>query len=143
MCPILDDDLTKQHEKYITDVIYGGRPVFIRFFPAVIKSFYMKLLDPKADIPRADCFDLLMPDSVGEIIGGSMREWRHDVLMEQMKQKGLSTESLPFYTDLRKWGSCPHGGAGLGFDRLIMLISGIPSVRDSVPYPRAYEVCYS
>ena len=86
-------------------------------------------------------FDLLMPYKVGELIGGSMREDNLDKILSMMKIKNISEESMKFYTDLRKYGSVPHGGFGLGFDRITMLYTGMENIRDTVPFPISYKNC--
>lgn len=141
--PKYDDDLSKEHEKYIADVIHGGMPVFICYYPSAIKSFYMPKIKKNADgIDRADNFDMVMPDGIGETIGGSQRETSYDTLVERMIENGIKPESLAFYSDLRKYGTVPHGGSGIGIDRLVMAIcGGISNIRDTVPFPRAYELC--
>jgi asparaginyl-tRNA synthetase len=117
---------------------YGG-PVFVSQWPFAIKSFYMK--QDLATPTLCHNFDLLMPYKIGELIGGSMREDRLDLLMSAMESKGIPPESMKFYTDLRRYGSVPHGGFGLGFDRLTMLFTGMENIRDTVPFPVAYRSC--
>jgi asparaginyl-tRNA synthetase len=119
-------------------VHYGG-PVFVTDWPFAIKSFYMKQ-DP-VNPTLCHNFDLLMPHKIGELIGGSMREDRLPVLLAAMESKGLDPNSMKFYTDLRRYGSVPHGGFGLGFDRLTMLFTGMENIRDTVPFPVAYRSC--
>ena len=132
----LDDDLGSVHENYITKKY--NCPIFLTHWPFAIKSFYMKKSD---DGKHCESFDLLMPYGVGELIGASMREDDLDKLYDSMKEKGVNVKGLEFYLDLRKYGSCPHGGFGLGFDRLVMLISGIQNIRDVVPFPVNYKSC--
>lgn len=86
-------------------------------------------------------FDLLMPYKVGELIGGSMREENYDKLFEMMKVKGIDPKSMEFYLDLRKYGTVPHGGFGLGIDRLCMLMTGMENIKDTVPFPVYYKSC--
>lgn len=123
------DDLCSEFENALVRHFNG--PVFVRDWPSSIKSFYMKQLK--------DClcsnFDLIMPYGVGELIGGSMREDQFDTIMEMMKEKGVSPEPLSFYTDLRKFGTVPHGGFGLGLDRMCMLFTGMESIKDVVAFP--------
>ncbi|QKF93630.1 asparaginyl-tRNA synthetase class IIb [Fadolivirus algeromassiliense] len=135
------DDLSKDHERYITEVLYGGMPVFCRYFPAKIKAFYMPKIDEGAEIEHVDGFDMLMPE-IGEVIGGSQRETDYNKLLSRMKEMGVKPESLEFYLDLRKYGTVPHGGSGIGIDRLLMLCTGVFNIRDMVPFPRAFEMCY-
>ncbi len=135
------DDLSKDHERYITEVLFSGMPVFVRFFPVGIKAFYMPKIDKGADVEHVDGFDLLFPE-IGEVVGGSQRESDYDTLLERMIEMGVKPESLDFYLELRKYGTVPHGGSGIGFDRLMMIITGIFNIRDMIPFPRAYEMCY-
>jgi len=135
------DDLSKDHERYITEVLFDGMPVFVRFFPAKIKAFYMPKIDEGSEIEHVDGFDAIFPE-IGEIIGGSQRETDYDSLLARMHEMGVKPESLEFYLDLRKYGTVPHGGSGIGFDRLMMLCTGIHNIRDMVPFPRAFEMCY-
>ena len=135
------DDLSKDHERYITEVIFNGMPVFVRYFPAKVKAFYMPKIDTGADIEHVDGFDLLFPE-IGEVVGGSQRESDYDTLLSRMIEMGVKPESLEFYLDLRKYGTVPHGGSGIGFDRLMMVSTGIFNIRDMIPFPRAFEMCY-
>ena len=134
--PQYDGDLSSEHEKIL--VTYFDGFVFVTHWPLKIKSFYME----QSDDGSGECksFDLLAP-RVGEMFGGSMREWRHDKLVEEMDRRGMSIGSLQWYVDLRKMGSAPHGGWGMGFDRLLMLMTGVSSVRDIVPFPVYYGHC--
>ena len=130
-CLPLDYDLDSEHEKYMTSKV--GGPLVVTDFPAKIKSFYMKPnKDDGKTIPTVQAIDILVPN-IGEIIGGSMREDDYAVLKEKMDNLGIS---IPWYLDLRKYGSVPHGGFGLGFERLIMLVTGIYNIKDIIPYPR-------
>lgn len=146
--PSYTDDVASEHEKYITDVLFGGRPVVLRYFPENVKSFYMPRLPSdlesaysrEQDIHHVDCFDILVP-RVGEIVGGSQREYRYPELMQKIRTLGLDPRPLEFYTSLRKFGCVPHGGMGLGFERLVMYITGIPNIRDVQTYPRAIGEC--
>ena len=124
-------DLQSEHERYLTEKVVGG-PVFVTDYPAAIKAFYMRLND---DGKTVAAMDLLVP-RVGEIIGGSQREDRHDVLLQRMAACKIAPESLPWYLDIRRWGSCPHAGFGLGFERLIMYLTGMENIRDVIPFPR-------
>jgi asparaginyl-tRNA synthetase len=139
--PEYADDLSKDHERYITEVLFGGMPVFVRFFPAPIKSFYMPKVDLGAEVEHVDGFDLLFPE-IGEVVGGSQRESDYDKLLDRMKEMGVGQEGLQYYLDLRKYGTCPHGGSGVGMDRLMMICTGIFNIRDMIPFPRAYEHCH-
>ena len=134
---VFGDDLSSEVETALT-AHYGG-PVFVTHWPFAIKSFYMKQ-DP-TDPALCHNFDLLLPYKIGELIGGSMREDRLDLLTAAMGFKGIPVESMKFYTDLRRYGSVPHGGFGLGFDRLTMLFTGMENIRDAVPFPVAYRSC--
>ena len=129
------DDLSSLHENYITEKY--NSPVFVTHWPISIKSFYMK----QCDDGYCESFDLLMPYGIGELIGSSQREDDYDKLKNMMKIKGIDEESLEFYLDLRKYGSCPHGGFGLGFDRLLMLVTGITNIKDVIPFPVFYKSC--
>ena len=124
-------DLQSEHERYLTEKVVGG-PVFVTDYPAAIKAFYMRL---NGDEKTVAAMDLLVP-RVGEIIGGSQREDRHDVLLQRMAAFGIDPHSLPWYLDIRRWGSCPHAGFGLGFERLIMYLTGMENIRDVIPFPR-------
>ena len=136
--PCLDDDVSREHEHYITDVLYGGRPVFLRFFPKKVKAFYMPLIQTTNDeIERVNGYDLLMP-YIGEIVGGSQRIDDEVDLCKRMDELNMNKDLLQWYIDIRKYGSVPHGGAGLGFGRLIMALTGMSSIRDTDQFPRAY-----
>jgi asparaginyl-tRNA synthetase len=124
-------DLQSEHERYLTEKVIGG-PVFVTDYPAAIKAFYMRL---NGDEKTVAAMDLLVP-RVGEIIGGSQREDRHDVLLQRMAAYGIAPESLLWYLDIRRWGSCPHAGFGLGFERFLMYVTGMENIRDVIPFPR-------
>ena len=124
-------DLQTEHERYITEKIFGC-PVFVTDYPKQIKSFYMRQND---DGKTVAAMDLLVP-GVGEIIGGSQREERLDLLIERMKEVGLDINDYEQYLDLRRYGSAKHAGFGLGFERAIMYITGVSNIRDVIPYPR-------
>lgn len=134
--PEYDGDLASEHEKIL--VKYFNNFVFVTHWPLKIKSFYMKQCDN--DTGECESFDLLAP-CVGEMFGGSMREWRYNNLENEIKRRNMDTKPISWYLELRKMGSAPHGGWGLGFDRLLMLITGVPSVRDIVPLPVYYNHC--
>ncbi len=124
-------DLQTEHERYLTEQVFN-RPLFVTDYPKEIKAFYMKLNDDKKTVAA---MDLLVP-GVGEIIGGSQREERYDVLLERMKELGLSEEDYSFYLDLRRYGTNKHAGFGLGFERAVMYITGVSNIRDVIPFPR-------
>ena len=124
-------DLQTEHERYITEEIYK-KPVFVTDYPKDIKAFYMRLNDDNKTV--AAC-DLLVP-GVGEIIGGSQREERLDVLTRRMEELGLDEKDYWWYLDLRKYGGVKHSGYGLGFERIIMYITGMQNIRDVLPFPR-------
>jgi len=134
--PEYDGDLASEHEKIL--VKYFDSFVFVTHWPLKIKSFYMKQCDD--DSGECESFDLLAP-CVGEMFGGSMREWRFDKLDLEVKKRKMDITPISWYLQLRKSGSAPHGGWGLGFDRLLMLITGVSSVRDIVPLPVYYQHC--
>ena len=124
-------DLQTEHERYLTEEIFK-KPVFVTDYPKDIKAFYMRLNDDGKTV--AAC-DLLVP-GVGEIIGGSQREERYDVLTARMAELGLKEEDYWWYLDLRKYGGVKHSGYGLGFERIIMYIAGMSNIRDGLPFPR-------
>ena len=124
-------DLQTEHERYLTEKIYQ-KPVFVTDYPKEIKAFYMRLND---DGKTVAAMDLLVP-GVGEIIGGSQREERLDVLEERIREFGLKREDYWWYLELRKYGGTKHAGYGLGFERLIMYLTGIGNIRDVLPFPR-------
>ena len=124
-------DLQTEHERYLTEQVYGC-PVFVIDYPKEIKSFYMRLND---DGKTVAAMDLLVP-GVGEIIGGSQREERLDVLLERMAECNLDPEDYWWYVNLRKYGGTKHAGYGLGFERIIMYLTGVSNIRDVIPYPR-------
>ncbi len=124
-------DLQTEHERYLTEEIFK-KPLFVTDYPKDIKAFYMRLNDDGKTV--AAC-DLLVP-GVGEIIGGSQREERFDVLTARMAELGLKEEDYWWYLDLRKYGGVKHAGYGLGFERIIMYITGVSNIRDVLPYPR-------
>jgi asparaginyl-tRNA synthetase len=123
-------DLQSEHERYLTEEVVGG-PVFLYNYPKEIKAFYMKEND---DGKTVAAVDLLVPGE-GEIVGGSQREERYDVLKAKMDKIG-NTNGLEWYLNLRKYGGCVHSGFGIGFDRLLMYITGMANIRDTEPYPR-------
>ena len=124
-------DLQTKHERFLTEKIFG-KPVFVTDYPREIKAFYMRQNDDGKTVAAAD---MLVP-GVGELIGGSQREERYDKLMEAIDRFGLKPEDYWWYTDLRRYGSVKHAGYGLGFERLIMYITGIQNIRDVEAFPR-------
>lgn len=132
-------DLSSDAENFLTN--YYDSAVFVYNWPYSIKSFYMKQSRDGLNPDICENFDLLMPYGVGELIGGSMREDIYDKLIEGMRNKGVSEKGLEWYLDLRKYGSVPHGGFGLGIDRLLMMITGIQNIKDVIPFPVYYENC--
>ncbi|SHH43817.1 asparaginyl-tRNA synthetase [Anaerosphaera aminiphila DSM 21120] len=124
-------DLQTEHERYLTEEIFK-KPVFVTDYPKGIKAFYMK---ENEDGKTVAAMDLLVP-GVGEIIGGSQREHRLEILEEKMKANGMELEAYDWYLDLRKYGSVVHSGFGLGFERAVMYITGVSNIRDVIPFPR-------
>lgn len=124
-------DLQTEHERYITEEVYK-KPVFIVDYPKEIKAFYMRENEDKKTVAA---MDLLVP-GIGEIIGGSQREERLDVLLAKLDECGLDQESYSWYMDLRRYGSVVHSGYGLGFERAVMYITGMKNIRDVIPFPR-------
>lgn len=124
-------DLQSEHERFLTDEYFKG-PVTVINYPKEIKAFYMRLNEDEKTV-RA--MDVLVP-RLGEIIGGSQREERHDILLEKMKVQGLDPKKYSWYLDLRRFGSVPHSGFGLGFERFLMYITGMQNIRDVIPFPR-------
>ena len=124
-------DLQTEHERYLTEQVYG-KPIFLIDYPKEIKAFYMRMND---DGKTVAAMDLLVP-GVGEIIGGSQREERLDVLKARMAELGLKEEDYWWYLNLRKYGGTKHAGFGLGFERIIMYLTGVSNIRDVLPYPR-------
>lgn len=129
-------DLQTEHERYITEQIYKA-PVFVTDYPKDIKAFYMRLNE---DGKTVRAMDLLVP-GVGEIIGGSQREERHDVLLERIDEFKLNREDYWWYLELRKFGTATHSGFGLGFERMIMYLTGVSNIRDVIPFPRTPKNC--
>ena len=124
-------DIQSEHERYLTEKIFK-KPVVVFDYPAEIKSFYMKQND---DGKTVKAMDVLVP-RIGELVGGSEREDRLDVLRRRMTQQGLDERNYWWYCDLRKYGSAPHAGFGLGFERLMLLVTGMQNIRDVIPFPR-------
>ncbi|MBP3413869.1 MAG: asparagine--tRNA ligase, partial [Clostridia bacterium] len=124
-------DLQTEHERYLTEQIFKC-PVFVTDYPKEIKSFYMRMND---DGKTVAAMDMLVP-GIGEIIGGSQREERLDLLLERMAELGLEEKDYWWYLELRKYGGAKHSGFGLGFERLVMYLTGISNIRDVIPFPR-------
>lgn len=154
--PVWGAGLQSEHEKYLAEKVgfdeanNAYMPIFITQYPREIKAFYMRQsATPSPQGKTVDCFDLLVP-SLGELAGGSMREHRLAELEDNLRLHGLEVpkkrkasgdNSLSWYLDLRRWGCPPHGGFGLGFDRLLSYMTGVQNVRDVVPFPRHFERC--
>jgi len=130
--PFWGCDLQTEHERYLTETVVKG-PLIVTDYPRDLKAFYMRRND---DGETVRAMDVLVP-RIGEIIGGSEREYRHDVLLDAMKDKHLDPASYWWYLDLRRYGSAPHSGFGLGFERLMRYVTGMENIRDVIPFPRA------
>ena len=124
-------DMQTEHERYLAEVHFK-RPVIVRDYPKEIKAFYMRLND---DGRTVAAMDVLVP-GIGELIGGSQREERYDVLVQKIRDMGMHEDDYGWYLDSRKYGSVPHAGFGLGFERMMMLVTGIGNIRDVIPFPR-------
>jgi asparaginyl-tRNA synthetase len=124
-------DLQTEHERYLTEKIFC-KPVFVTDYPKEIKAFYMRLNDDGKTVAACDC--LVM--GIGEIIGGSQREERLDLLEARINELGLDPKDYDWYLDLRRYGGVKHSGFGLGFERLVMYLTGISNIRDVLPFPR-------
>ena len=124
-------DLQSEHERYLVEKHFKS-PVIVYDYPANIKSFYMRLNE---DGKTVGAMDILFP-GIGEIVGGSQREERLDVLLEKMKVIGIDEEELWWYLDTRRFGSAVHSGFGLGFERLVLFVTGMTNIRDVIPFPR-------
>ena len=133
--PEYGEDIAKEHEKYITE--YFGVPVFIKDWPRDIKAFYMK---QNEDGKTVRAVDLEVP-GVGELIGGSEREASYEKLTARMKELGMNVDELSWYVNLRRFGTVPHSGFGLGFERLLIYLTGVDNIRDVIPYPRTPKSC--
>jgi len=134
--PKWGDDLGSECEKFIADVIYNG-PVFVYNYPASLKSFYMKANDDGRTVQGCD---LLIP-GLGELVGSSVREHDYEKLMAVVQKRGMDVTKLGWYLELRRNGSTPTAGAGLGFDRLVRICTGLENIRDAAPFPVAYQEC--
>ena len=133
--PDYESDIAKEHEKYITDYFNG--PVFITDWPKDIKAYYMKL---NPDGKTVAGVDLVLPQA-GELIGGSQREDDYDKLVARMEEMGVDRKSIEWYVNLRKFGGCVHSGFGMGFERLIIYLTGMENIRDVIPFPRTPNNC--
>ncbi len=133
--PDYESDIAKEHEKYITE--YYNSPVFITNWPKDIKAWYMKVNE---DGKTVAAVDLEVP-GVGELMGGSQREENYEVLMKRIEELGVNQEAIDWYMNLRKYGGCYHSGFGMGFERLLMYLTGIENIRDSIPFPRTPGNC--
>ena len=133
--PTYEDDIAKEHEKYIAEYFNG--PVFIKDWPKDIKAYYMKLNE---DGKTVAAVDLVVPGS-GELMGGSQREEDLDKLLKRMEEMHVDKEGIDWYLDTRRYGGCVHSGFGMGFERLIMYVTGIENIRDVIPFPRTPKNC--
>jgi asparaginyl-tRNA synthetase len=124
-------DLQSEHERYLTETHFK-KPIAVKDYPEKIKAFYMRQND---DGKTVAAMDILVP-KIGEIIGGSQREERENILIEKIKKKGLNIEDYRWYLDLRKYGTAIHSGFGLGLERLTQFVCGIENIRDAIPFPR-------
>lgn len=133
--PDYESDIAKEHEKYLTEHFDG--PVFVTDWPKDIKAYYMKV---NPDGKTVSAVDLIVPGA-GELMGGSQREENEDVLIERMEQMGIDKSKLDWYVNLRRFGGCVHSGFGLGFERLIIYLTGADNIRDVIPFPRTPKNC--
>ena len=133
--PEYGEDIAKEHEKYITEYFNG--PVFIKNWPKDIKAFYMKQNDDGKTVAAVD----LEVQGAGELMGGSQREEDYDKLINRMKELGMEIEGLDWYLNLRKYGGCVHSGFGMGFERLLIYLTGVENIRDVIPFPRTPKNC--
>ena len=133
--PSYEDDIAKEHERYITE--HFGGPVFIKDWPKDIKAYYMKV---NPDNKTVAAVDLIVPIS-GELMGGSQREENLDVLLKRMEEMHVEKDGIEWYLDTRRYGGCVHSGFGMGFERLIMYLTGIDNIRDVIPFPRTPKSC--
>lgn len=134
--PQFGEDLATEHEKYLTEVHFKS-PVFVTNWPKEIKAFYMRLNDDNETVAAVD---LLVPGS-GELCGGSQREERMDLLLNRMAEVGIDPKDMDWYLDTRRYGGCIHSGFGMGFERMIMYITGVENIRDVIPFPRTPKNC--
>ncbi|HBL10238.1 MAG TPA: asparagine--tRNA ligase, partial [Cyanobacteria bacterium UBA11162] len=124
-------DLQSEHERYLAEELFK-KPVIVTDYPVGIKAFYMRLNDNEKTVAA---MDVLAP-KIGEIIGGSQREERLDILQRRIESQGINPEELGWYLDLRRYGTVPHAGFGLGFERLVQFMTGMGNIRDVIPFPR-------
>jgi asparaginyl-tRNA synthetase len=124
-------DLQSEHERFLVEKHFQ-KPVILFDYPANIKAFYMRMNE---DGKTVRAMDILFP-GIGEMVGGSQREERYDVLLQKIKTMGIDEEELSWYLDTRKFGTAPHSGFGLGFERLILFLTGMTNIRDVIPFPR-------
>ena len=129
-------DLQSEHERYLVEKHFK-KPVILTNYPAAIKAFYMRLDEPKEGVPgpTVSAMDILFP-GIGEIVGGSQREERYEVLLEKMRAMHIPEQELSWYLDTRRFGTCPHAGFGLGFERLVLFVTGMGNIRDVIAFPR-------
>ena len=130
------EDIAKEHEKYLTDVHFNG-PVFIKDWPKDIKAFYMKQNDDNKTVAAVD----LEVPGAGELMGGSQREENLDKLITRMKEMNINPDDMEWYLNLRRFGGCVHSGFGMGFERLLIYLTGVDNIRDVIPYPRTPNNC--
>ena len=133
--PTYQDDIAKEHERFLTEHFNG--PVFVTNWPKDIKAWYMKV---NPDGKTVAAVDLIVPKA-GELMGGSQREENLDVLLDRIKELHVDVSNMDWYLDTRRYGGCVHSGFGMGFERLIMYLTGIDNIRDSIPYPRTPKNC--
>ena len=133
--PDYGEDIAKEHERYITEHFNG--PVFVTDWPKDIKAYYMKV---NPDDKTVAAVDLLVPQA-GELMGGSQREENLDKLLERMNEMGVDKDGIDWYLDTRRYGGCIHSGFGMGFERLIMYLTGVENIRDVIPFPRTPRSC--
>jgi len=133
--PEYGEDIAKEHEKYITE--YFGGPVFIKNWPKDIKAFYMKVNEDNETVAAVD----LEVPGAGELMGGSQREEDYTKLVDRMKEMGISDKDMEWYLNLRRFGGCVHSGFGMGFERLLIYLTGVDNIRDVIPYPRTPKSC--
>ena len=133
--PEYGEDIAKEHEKYITEHFNG--PVFITDWPKDIKAFYMKQNPDGATVAAVD----LEVPGAGELMGGSQREENYEKLIQRMKELNMPEEGMDWYLNLRKFGGCVHSGFGMGFERLLIYLTGVENIRDVIPYPRTPNNC--
>ena len=131
-------DLQTEHERFLTETHFHA-PVIVHDYPREIKPFYMRTNE---DGRTVTAMDVLVP-GVGELMGGSQREEREEVLVQNIRRFGMNAEGYAHYVDLRRFGSVPHAGFGVGFERLVMFVTGVSNIRDVLPYPRTPGNCES